>query len=527
MLTLKNLKVDINNDLNLDNILIKYLRIRPDELIDYEINKRSIDARVGHNLSFIYEIIINLKDEEKFLKSNKNKNITRYISNPYKFPQSGITPLNKRPIIIGLGPAGLFCAYFLAKHGYKPIVYERGKEISQRIKDVEKFWNESILNENSNVQFGEGGAGTFSDGKLNTQIKDKENRIKEILNIFVKCGAPEEIMYEKNPHIGTDNLRKVVVNLRNKIIDYGGEIHFNSLLKDIYIEGNKIKSIKINEEIIDTELLILATGHSAKDTFEMLLSNGIDIKNKPFAIGIRIVHPQSLINENQYKCINNKLPQASYKLTYNTNNRGIYSFCMCPGGYVVNASSEKGRVVTNGMSNYLRDSGFANSAIIVTINECDYGIKPLDGLRYMENIEKRAYELTQGAIAIQTFKDYENNVISDNLKNTNEFVKGKTINIDINKIFPEYINNSLKEGINYFNTKIKDFNKGIILAPETRTSSPVWIKRTDNLESNILGIYPCGEGSGYAGGITSSAIDGMKVAEEIAKKYKEIENGKN
>ena len=521
MLILKNLKVDINNNLDLKEIIIKYLHIKTNELISYEISKKSIDARVGHNLSYIYEILINLKEEEKYLKRNRNEFIKKYIENKYIFPKSGEKKLEFRPIIIGLGPAGLFCAYFLAKNGYKPIVYERGKEIPERIKDVEKFWNESILNENSNVQFGEGGAGTFSDGKLNTQVKDKENRIKEILKIFVEWGAPKEIMYEKNPHIGTDNLRNVIINLRNKIINYGGEIHFNSVLKDIYIQNGKIKNIKINDKIINTDILILATGHSAKDTFEMLLEKGLKVKNKPFAIGVRIVHSQSLIDENQYNIRNKKLPAATYKLTYNNDKRGIYSFCMCPGGYVVNASSKKGNVVTNGMSNYLRDSKYANSAIIVTVNEEDYGSTPLAGLKYIEEIEKKAYQITKGKVAIQEFKDYELGIKSCNI-NASSFVKGEVAYVDINKIFPEYINKSLKEGINYFNTKINNFNKGVILAPETRTSSPVRIERNDELVSNILGIYPCGEGSGYAGGITTSAIDGIKIAEVIAKKYKEI-----
>ena len=516
MLSLKNIKVPVEFNGNLDEIIKKYLKV---DLIDYKILKKSLDARSKHEFAYIYEFGVTIKNEDKYLSHNKNKNITKYQKKAYSFPKCGNKILNNRPIVVGLGPAGLFASYFLAKKGYKPIIFERGKALEERIKDVENFWRLGILNPNSNVQFGEGGAGTFSDGKLNTQAKDKEGRISEVLKIFVECGAPEEILYEKNPHIGTDNLRRVVKNLREKIRYYGGTIHYNSTLEDIIIKNEKLDSIVVNGKSFKTDVLVLAAGHSARDTFNMLYERKVNIISKPFAIGIRIVHPQNLINKCQYPTLYPNLPSASYKLTHNASGRGIYSFCMCPGGFVVNASSDNNTVLINGMSNYLRDSGFANSAIIVTVNENDFGHNPLDGLKYMENIEKRTFELTKGKIPIQRFKDYEKNIVSSNILDIQKFVKGSTKYIDINDIFPEYINSSLKEGINYFNSLIPGFNEGIILAPETRTSSPVRILRSVNLESNISGIYPCGEGSGYAGGITTSAVDGIKVAEEIAKKY--------
>lgn len=516
MLSLKNIKVPVEFNGNLDEIIKKYLKV---DLIDYKILKKSLDARSKHEFAYIYEFGVTIKNEDKYLSHNKNKNITKYQKKAYSFPKCGNKILNNRPIVVGLGPAGLFASYFLAKKGYKPIIFERGKALEERIKDVENFWRLGILNPNSNVQFGEGGAGTFSDGKLNTQAKDKEGRISEVLKIFVECGAPEDILYEKNPHIGTDNLRRVVKNLREKIRYYGGTIHYNSTLEDIIIKNEKLDSIVVNGKSFKTDVLVLAAGHSAKDTFNMLYERKVNIISKPFAIGIRIVHPQNLINKCQYPTLYPNLPSASYKLTHNASGRGIYSFCMCPGGFVVNASSDNNTVLINGMSNYLRDSGFANSAIIVTVNENDFGHNPLDGLKYMENIEKRTFELTKGKIPIQRFKDYEKNIVSSNILDIQKFVKGSTKYININDIFPEYINSSLKEGINYFNSLIPGFNEGIILAPETRTSSPVRILRSVNLESNISGIYPCGEGSGYAGGITTSAVDGIKVAEEIAKKY--------
>lgn len=515
MLSLKNIKVPIDNKKDLRDIIAKYLHVNSDKIISYKIHKEAIDARPKHEFCYVYEFWVEITNEEQYL----SKNVTKVVEEKYTFPQLGTKKLNNRPVIIGLGPAGLFAAYELAKHGYKPVVYERGKCIEERVKDVEEFWQSGKLNPNSNVQFGEGGAGTFSDGKLNTLVKNKQARMTEVFDVFASCGAPEEIIYSNHPHIGTDKLREVIKNMREQIISWGGEINYNSLLEDLIIENNQVKCVIINGRKIDAEVVVLAIGHSARDTFNMLLAKNIAMMSKPFAVGVRIVHPQELIDKNQYPHPYPHLPASSYKLTYTAkNSRGVYSFCMCPGGYVVNASSENVSVVTNGMSNYQRDSEYANSAIIVTVNEKDYGTNILDGLKFMESIEHKTYELTKGALAIQKFKDYENNKVSTKI-DCHDFVKGQVSYIDINKIFPSYLNETLKEGINYFNTKIPGFNKGIILAPETRTSSPVRIIRDANLESNIAGIYPCGEGSGYAGGITTSAIDGIKVAEEIAKRY--------
>ncbi len=515
MLSLKNVKIPIDNKLDLKEIIATYLHVNSNKIKSYKIHKESIDARFKHKFCYIYEFWVEIENEEKYLA----KNITKVIEEKYIFPKSGTEKLTSRPIIIGFGPAGLFGAFELARYGYKPIVFERGKCIEERIKDVEEFWKTGVLNKNSNVQFGEGGAGTFSDGKLNTLVKDKFKRMKEVFDIFIANGAPSDISYSNHPHIGTDRLREVIKNMREQIISWGGEINYNSLLEDLIIKDGKIEYVVINGKKIKADVVVLAIGHSARDTFNMLIKRNIEIASKPFAVGVRIIHPQALIDKHQYPRLYPNLPPATYKLTYTSKDlRGVYSFCMCPGGYVVNAASETVSVVTNGMSNYNRDSGFANSAIIVTVNEGDYGKNILDGLKYMESIEHNAYELTKGNLAIQKFKDYETNKISDSIDYQN-FVKGNVSYVDINKIMPDYINKALKEGINYFNTKIPGFNEGIVIAPETRTSSPIRIIRSDNLESNIKGIYPCGEGSGYAGGITTSAMDGIKVAEEIAKKY--------
>lgn len=517
MIRISNIKVPIDNKEDLLDIIAKYMHINKDKIITYKINKKSIDARKKSNFCYVYEFDVLVTQEKKLLQKSKLFNKTP--NEKYVFPKTGNNKLKHRPIIIGAGPAGLFCAYMLAINGYKPIIYERGKCIEERIKDVETFWQNGLLNLNSNVQFGEGGAGTFSDGKLNTLVKDKNFRMKKVFEIFTECGAPAEIMYDNKPHIGTDKLRNVVINLRNKIIKYGGEIHFNSFCQDIHVLKNKIVSVVINNQEIKTDILVLAIGHSARETFKMLLKKNISMEAKSFAVGIRIVHPQKMIDENQYPICYKWLPKSSYKLTYtNVDGRGVYTFCMCPGGYVVDASSNLGYLVINGMSNYKRDSGFANSALIVTVNKNDFGNDTLAGLNYIENIEQKAYKLAKGKIPIQNCLDYINNITSKNIK-LQDFVRGQKTFVDINSIFPNYINEALKNGINYFNTKIPNFKNGIILAPETRTSSPIRIIRDDNLESNIKGIFPCGEGSGYAGGITTSAIDGIKVSEEIAKIY--------
>ena len=504
----------------------KILSIQIKDILNLKISKKSLDARNKPNIYYIYEVDVNVKDENKLLiKHKNNKDILKTPDETYKVPKIGNNKLNNRPIIVGSGPAGLFSAYLLAELGFKPLVIERGEKVEDRVNTVQKFWDTGTLNPNSNVQFGEGGAGTFSDGKLNTLVKDKDFRMKKVFEIFVECGASPEILYTHNPHIGTDVLREVVKNMRNKIIEMGGEFLYNTTLTNLIIENNKIKAIEINnKDIINTDILVLAIGHSARDTFEMLLENNIMLEPKPFAIGLRVQHPQKLINENQYgKCYDKNLPTASYKLTYKTKDgRGVYSFCMCPGGYVVNASSEEGRLAINGMSYNDRGSENANSAIIVTVSPEDYGEEPLDGILFQRELEENAYKLGDSKIPIQLLKDFHNNVESKSLRNIKPIFKGEYKLSNLNDILPDYLSNSIKEAFINFDTKIKGFNQDdIILAGiESRTSSPVRITRDDNLESiNVKGLYPCGEGAGYAGGITTSAMDGLKVAESIINKY--------
>ncbi len=524
MLRIPNIKVLVEKD-SIDYLKLKIastLKLKKEDILNLNIHKKSLDARDKSKIFYVYTLDVEVTNEDKVL--TKNKNVSKTPIENYLPPLKGKEILKNRIIIVGTGPAGLFAAYLLSEYGYKPLIIERGNKIEQRVKDVEIFWQKNILNEESNVQFGEGGAGTFSDGKLNTLVKDKRFIGKKVFEIFVDCGAPKEIMYEQKPHIGTDVLRKVIVNLRNKIINMGGEFRYNTKLTDVIINNNQLVAIKVNnQEEIECHNLILAIGHSARDTIRMLYQKKIKMIPKAFALGVRVMHEQQMINKSQYGNYAKVLPPASYKLTYTTSKqRGVYSFCMCPGGYVVNASSTKEMLAINGMSNYQRESQNANSAIVVTISPQDYGNNPLDGIKFQEEIETKAYDLAKGKIPLQLLKDYQENKSSLAFKKVIPEIKGQAQLTNINNLFPAYINEAIKEAFPYFGTKIKGFDNEdtILAAVESRTSSPVRILRDENMEASCKGIFPCGEGAGYAGGITTSAMDGIKVAEQLIKTYK-------
>lgn len=516
MLTIK-IKINVKDN---EDILSKIEKKIKTKVLSYEIIKRSIDARNKNDIYYLYEIDFKVENENKIL--NKYSDITKIDRPKYEVKVTGKEKLKERIIIVGAGPCGLFSAYILSSLGYKPLIIERGDNIDIRKEKVLEFWKNNKLDLESNVQFGEGGAGTFSDGKLNTMIKDTSGRIKKVLEIFVENGAPKEILYVNNPHIGTDLLQEIIKNIRNKIISMGGEFRFNTKLTDLKIENNELVGICVNNnEYLSCNNLILAIGHSSRDTY-LMLKNYLKMENKPFAVGLRIEHKQDMINKSQYGDNYKYLENASYKLTYQTkSHRGVYTFCMCPGGYVVNASSFKDQLVVNGMSNYKRDSENANSAVIVTINEKDYGNELLAGMYYQEKLEKCAYELGNGLIPISLYKDYKENKVSTSFKSVNPIFKGNYVFANLNNLFSKEINVSIKEGIENFGTKIKGFNNpdAILAGVEARTSSPVRILRNEKMLSNINGIYPSGEGAGFAGGITSSAVDGLKVAEIIASEY--------
>lgn len=510
----------------LDQIWKQY-HMKPEDVKSIKITKKSIDARKKEELKYVYTVELALEQENKYLNKIKNKNVVKAEKKKYEYTITGTNILEHRPIVVGSGPAGLFCSYFLALEGYQPILLERGKTVEERTKAVEKFWQEGVLDTECNVQFGEGGAGTFSDGKLNTLVKDSLGRNQKVLEILVEHGAPEEILYLNKPHIGTDYLSKTVKNIREHIIKLGGEVRFSSKVTDIQLENEKINGVFVNEQdFIPCEVLILAIGHSARDTFEMLYEKKAAMEQKAFAIGVRIEHPQDLIGKAQYGEDYKDMPAADYKLTHQASNgRSVYSFCMCPGGFVVNSSSEMERLVVNGMSNFARDERNANSALIVNVGPEDFEANHvLAGMEFQRRWEKLAYKAGSGAIPVQLFGDFKKREISKAFASIKPNTKGKYQFANLWTCLPEYVCDTLVEGIEAFDKKIKGYGTedAVLLGVETRTSSPVRIVREkDTLQScNIKGLYPCGEGAGYAGGITSAAMDGMKVFEAIIKKYR-------
>ncbi len=530
MLRITQLKISIDNineeneEKKLRKEAAKLLRVQPENIEKLVIRKKSIDARKKPEIKFIYTIDVSFPKEQQFLKRNKNQNITEAKDTRYTFMASGEEELTSRPVVVGTGPAGLFCAYMLAKDGYRPVVLERGADVDTRVEDVNDFWKTRQLKPESNVQFGEGGAGTFSDGKLNTVVKDPSGRNMLVYQTFVAHGAPKEILYLNKPHIGTDKLRTVVRSMREQIIAWGGEVHFHSKMTDLIIENDRLVGVMVNgSERIDCNLCVLALGHSARDSFEMMYKRNLPMEQKNFAIGLRIEHPQDIISHSQYGDSYYKLPAADYKLTHHASNgRSIYSFCMCPGGYVVNSSSEEGYMVVNGMSNYKRDAKNANSAMVVNVSSEDFeGDSPLAGMYFQRQYEKAAYELGKGYIPVQRFGDFKEDKESTVLGEVCPSMKGEYTLTNLRHCVPKYVAEAIVEGVEYFESKIKGFGNedAVLSGVETRTSSPVRILRNENYESTIQGIYPCGEGAGYAGGITSAAMDGIKVYEAIAKRY--------
>lgn len=500
-----------------------------------EIVRRSVDAHRRGQILYVYTVDVSVAAQEKVLRRLKgHKDIFRYEKKPYVFmpgldKEKVEEAMGKalRPVIIGAGPAGLFCALMLARKGARPIVLERGQTVEERERTVRRFWEQGILDPESNVQFGEGGAGTFSDGKLNTSIKDPDGKIRFILETFIEHGAPMEIGYDYQPHIGTDNLTRVVKKIREEIQMLGGEIRFDSCLKGITPLGeggyrlDVLESRSGEETSLTASGVVLAIGHSARDTFSMLYELGLPMEAKSFACGVRVQHPQKMINDAQYgpDC-EFEMGAAPYKLTGRTHEgRGVYSFCMCPGGDVVNASSQEGMLAVNGMSGYLRDGANANSAIVVTVSPEDYGGEDaLAGVRFQQMIERKAYEAGGGKIPVQRFEDYCLGRPSETLGSSFPSFKGAYAPANVRGVFPETIASAIEEGMHYFGTKIRGFDGDDVLlaAAETRTSSPVRIIRDENRQSGPFpGIFPCGEGAGYAGGITSAAADGIRVAEAV------------
>lgn len=516
MIRISNIKIreDLSNEELFDVIYKKY-RIKKEDVISSRIVKKSIDARKKEDIFYNYSVDIECKNESKI------KNV-HFVEKEKDFSFEVNRKSDKRPVIVGAGPAGLFAALTLVQNGVKPIVIEQGKCVDDRIKDVEVFRKTGVLNTSSNVQFGEGGAGTFSDGKLNSGIHDP--LCKKVLQEFYNFGAPEQILYINKPHIGTDNLINVIRNMRNKIIELGGKFLFNTKVTDIEINNSKIVAVYCGDKRIETDAVVLAIGHSARDTFEMLYKKGVNMQRKNFSVGVRIEHKQSMLNKAQYgEKTKLKLPPAEYKMAYHGDDRSCYTFCMCPGGEVIASSSEVNTIVTNGMSRFARDGENANSAVLVNVSVDDFeGDNPLEGMYFQKDLEEKAFKLGGGNYyaPIQRFEDFENNRKSDFIGEIKPTYKPGVTLSNLNEILPDFVSRTLIDGIKYFDKMIKEFAHpdAILTGVETRSSSPVQITRNESKVSNIVGLYPCGEGAGYAGGIMSAAVDGIRCSIEILKK---------
>lgn len=563
MFTVRLENIKIRQDLSNDEVMkIAYTKfnIPQESVTDYKIVKKSIDARDKNDIFYNYSLIVFLKDDFKVSKLLKNKNaslIEQEQKQKTAMPNN-LKENNKRTVIIGAGPAGLFCALTLIENGVKPIIIEQGKTVEERQKDVELFLKERILNTCSNVQFGEGGAGTFSDGKLTTNLHSPLCR--DVIDTFVKFGAPEEISYINKPHIGTDNLIKIVANIRKYIENNGGEFMFGTKAVDFEIENNQLKAVivtkmqeqknkpsnscnykicniiteKPQEHIIqsranntkeririETDTVVLAIGHSSRDMFKKLYEKHVEMEKKNFSVGVRIEHKQQMINESQYgKNPKLKLPPAEYKLAYHGEDRSCYTFCMCPGGTVMASSSEEGTIVTNGMSTFARDGENANSAVLVNITPEDFkGDSPLEGMYFQQELEEKAFKFggNNYNAPIQRVEDFLNNRKTTCIGEVKPTYKPGVTLANLQEILPDFVTKTLKEGLIYFDKKIAGFASAdaILTGVETRSSSPVTIKRNEQKMASVQGMYPCGEGAGYAGGIMSAAVDGIKVANAI------------
>ena len=521
MIRISNIKIykDITDE-EVFNIAIKKHKIQKENITEWHISKKSIDARKKDDVHYSYSIDIYVKNEGRFLE-NKDISLIKKLEQP-QFELN----LNKsvKPIIIGAGPSGLFAALTFVKYGYKPIIIEQGEQVEERKKSVDNFIKDGILNTNSNVQFGEGGAGTFSDGKLTSGINSPY--CQTVLEEFVKFGAPKQILYLTKPHIGTDNLINIIKNMRNYIISQGGTFLFNTKFVDLEIINNLVSKVIIQHldtdttEKIDANVVILAIGHSSRDTFKKVYEKGLLLEPKNFSVGVRIEHLQSEINKSQYGTLTKlRLPAADYKLAYHApSGRSCYTFCMCPGGTVMPSSSEENTIVTNGMSYFARDGKNANSAVLVNVTPEDFKNteNPLAGIEFQKDLEEKAFILggSNYFAPAQRFEDFDKNIKSTFIGTVEPSYKPGITLSNLNDIMPKFVSETLKDGIKFFDARLHGFANpdSILTGMETRSSSPIRILRDENLVSNIRGIYPCGEGAGYAGGIMSAAVDGIKCA---------------
>lgn len=534
MLRIINFRVDVKNKNPLEALLVHKFPVLKDQIQEIHVVRRAVDARKKPHITFVYTLFVAVQNEVVVMKKlGRDKNVSTMEPIEPEPIVHGEQVLKERPVVVGFGPAGMLAAFYLAREGYRPIVLERGQDVDQRSHDVETFWQTGEFKAESNVQFGEGGAGTFSDGKLTTRVTHP--RLHEIAKYFVQFGAPQEILYKHKPHVGTDVLRGMVKAMREQIIAWGGEVRFGAKLTKLQLAANQVVGVEVNdEEIIPTSLVLAGVGHSARDTYEMLYNTGIAMESKPFAVGVRIEHPQSMIDISQYgiEPAELGLGAAEYSVVYHDKETGrtAYSFCMCSGGEVVASASEDGHVVTNGMSLYARASGVANSALVVTVGPDDFGNHPLGGVAFQREWEKKAFELGghDYKAPLQTVGDFlarqKGTVPEGNAAAPHSYRPG-VVAADLHECLPTYVTDVMERALPYFGRRIKGFDEPQICMTgvETRTSSPLRILRDDDRQSpTVKGLYPMGEGAGYAGGIMSAALDGAETAIRVMVAYKPL-----
>ncbi len=511
---------------DIEGRIVSLLRTSPENLESFRLDRKSFDARDKADIRTVYGVTVRLR---KALREGSGRGwVPAPPEEPYRFPLAA-DPSGEagrpRPVVVGTGPAGLFCALLLAENGYRPLVLERGGDVESRARAVQHFWETGVLDPECNMQFGEGGAGTFSDGKLATGVHDRPAAQRKVLEEFVEAGAPPEIAWLAKPHIGTDFLVTVVRAMREKILRLGGEVRFGARVSSLGVDGGRIRSVTVNgAERIDADRVVLAVGHSARDVFRELERVGAALEPKPFAMGLRIEHPQEAIQRAQFGASweHPALPRADYKLTHQARDgRGVYSFCMCPGGWVVNSASEPGGAVCNGMSDFARDSRNANSALVVAVRTGDFGGSgPLAGVEFQRAWERAAFREGGGdsSLPVQTLADFAEGRPSERLGAVDPCIRGRYRPGDLSACLPGFVRDGIREALGVFGRRIRGFDRpdAVLSGVETRTSSPVRVLRNDALESGIAGLFPCGEGAGYAGGILSAAVDGVRAAESVA-----------